>query len=233
MGKNDILANIAKIKHRMANACIECNRDPSSVRLLLATKTVAPSDMRIAIEAGDTLIGENKVQEFAAKAEALRDLIYTRHFIGHLQTNKVKEILQYVHCIQSVDRVSLAEKLQQRLAFENKHLDILVQVNTSYEDSKFGLDPDEALDAVRHIATMDRLHIKGLMTIGLFDADAEKVRPSFRLLRGLRDEIMALHLPDVTMEELSMGMSGDLETAIEEGATIIRVGSAIFGERIY
>jgi len=151
-----------------------------------------------------------------------------------LQTNKIKEILKYdVSCIQSLDRLELAEKLQQRLEYENKTIEVLIQVNTSNEESKFGVHPDNAIELVKKVATMNRLKIKGLMTIGLFSAETEKVRQCFKLLKNIQQEIIALNIPDIQMKELSMGMSGDLEVAIEEGATIIRVGTAIFGQRIY
>ena len=159
---------------------------------------------------------------------------HTNHFIGHLQTNKIKEILRYeVSCVESVDRIDLAQKLHNRLASEGKELDIFIQVNTSNEESKFGAAPAEVLDLVKQVAQLSTLHIKGLMTIGLFSAETEKVRACFKLLKRLQQEIIALGLPNVDPQELSMGMSGDLETAIEEGATIVRVGTAIFGQRIY
>lgn len=138
-----------------------------------------------------------------------------------------------VSCIQSLDRFDLAEKLHQRLQFENKTIEVLIQVNTSFEESKFGADPDNAIELVKQVAQLETLKIKGLMTIGLFSAETEKVRKCFRLLKNIQQQIIALNLPDVEMQELSMGMSGDLETAIAEGATIVRVGTAIFGQRIY
>ena len=230
----EIAQNIAKIKKRIETACIKAGRNPDEVRLLLATKTVEAERIALAFDAGERLIGENKMQEVKEKYEALQPLPHEKHFIGHMQTNKVKEALRYgVTCIQSVDRMRLAERLQRRLEFEDKEMDVLIQVNTSFEESKFGMAPDKAVEFVKAVAQMNRIHIKGLMTIGLFSAETEKVRRCFRLLRDIRDEVEALHLPGVEMRELSMGMSGDLETAIEEGATIVRVGTAIFGERPY
>ncbi|MGN6637578.1 MAG: YggS family pyridoxal phosphate-dependent enzyme, partial [Mucilaginibacter sp.] len=159
---------------------------------------------------------------------------HTNHFIGHLQTNKIKDLLKYdVSCIQSLDRLDLAEKLHQRLLFENKTIEVLIQVNTSFEESKFGASPDNAIELVKQVAQLETLKIKGLMTIGLFSAETEKVRKCFRLLKDIQQQIIALEIPNVEMQELSMGMSNDLETAIAEGATIIRVGTAIFGQRIY
>ena len=160
------------------------------------------------------------MQELKEKYEALKDTPHTNHFIGHLQTNKIKEILRYeVSCVESVNRLDLAQKLHTRLAAEGREMDIFIQVNTSGEESKFGAHPDEVLTLVQQVAQLPTLHIKGLMTIGLFSAETE--------------DIFALQLPNVAPHELSMGMSNDLETAIEEGATIVRVGTAIFGQRIY
>ena len=174
------------------------------------------------------------MQELRDKYEELKEVPHTKHFIGHLQTNKIKDILKAeVACIESLDRWDAAEKLQQRLEYEDKTIEVLIQVNTSYEDSKFGLDPSEAVDFVKKVATLDRLKIKGLMTIGLFSAEIEEVRKCFQLLKKIQQEIIAENIPNVEMKELSMGMSGDLETAIEEGSTIIRVGTAIFGKREY
>lgn len=225
--------HISQIRYRMDNACLKADRDKASVQLLLATKTVPAERIRLALEAGETLTGENKVQELKEKAGMLDGLSIERHFIGHLQTNKIKEVLKYVTCIQSVDRIELGEKLDARLRFEQKTLDVYVQVNTSFEDSKFGAHPDEALSLIKKLRSLETMRIKGLMTIGLFDADPEKVRPSFRLLREIRDAAINDGLLSREQQGLSMGMSGDLETAIEEGATIIRVGTAVFGKRQY
>lgn len=229
-----ILNNLEAILQRIENACINNNRNPNEVRLLLATKTVPAELIKIALNAGQTLIAENKIQELKEKHELLKKTQHTNHFIGHLQTNKVKDVLKYdVSCIQSLDRFDLAEKLHQRLLSENKTIEVLIQVNTSFEESKFGVHPDNAVNLVKRIGQLETLKIKGLMTIGLFSAEAEKVRKCFRLLKDIQQQINSLSIPNVEMKELSMGMSGDLETAIAEGATIVRVGTAIFGQRIY
>lgn len=227
-----IINNLNIILERIKKACKSSNRNPDEVRLLLATKTVPAGRIKVALRAGQTLIGENKVQELKEKYEALKDTLHTNHFIGHLQSNKIKDILKYeVSCIQSIDRLELAEKLHERLASENKQIDILVQVNTSNEETKFGVHPDKAIELIKTIAQFETLKIKGLMTIGLFSAETDKIRTCFRLLKSIQQQVLALNLPEVEMNELSMGMSGDLETAIEEGATIVRVGTAIFGQR--
>ncbi len=230
----DILTNIQTIQKRIEAACSKSNRNPDEVKLLLATKTVSVERIKIALNAGYTLIAENRVQELKEKYEALSDTPHTNHFIGHLQTNKIKEILRYdVCCVQSLDRYDLAEKLHQKLTSENRTIEVLIQVNTSNEESKFGVHPDSVIDLVQKVAQLKTLKIKGLMTIGLFSDDTEKVRQCFRLLKHIQQQIIDLNLPNVEMKELSMGMSGDLETAIEEGATIIRVGTAVFGQRNY
>ena len=229
-----ILHNIKIVLQRIENACLKSNRNPAEVRLLLATKTVFAENIKIAIETGQHLIAENKVQEVKEKYEALKSIPHESHFIGHLQTNKIKDLLKCeVSCIQSIDRLDLAEKLHQRLLLENKTIEILVQVNTSAEESKFGVAPENAIDLIKKISVLKALKIKGLMTIGLFSAENEKIRKCFQILKDIQQQAIELNIPNVEMKELSMGMSGDLEIAIEEGATIIRVGTAVFGERIY
>lgn len=232
--KEDILHNLRIINNRIQNACEKAGRNPDEVKLLLATKTVSAERIKIALENGQTLIAENKVQELKEKYEELKDTFHNNHFIGHLQTNKVKDILKYdVTCVQSLDRLELAEKLHQRLSAENRTIEVLIQVNTSNEESKFGVEPNEAIELTRKVSEFSTLKIKGLMTIGLFSAKTEKVRSCFKILKKLQREIIQENIPNVEMNELSMGMSGDLETAIEEGATIVRVGTAVFGTRIY
>ncbi|WP_326984057.1 YggS family pyridoxal phosphate-dependent enzyme [Chryseobacterium sp. MYb264] len=232
--KDDILHNLEIINQRIKNACKKAGRNVDEVKLLLATKTISAERIKIALENGQTLIAENKVQELKEKYADLKDTRHENHFIGHLQTNKIKDILKYdVNCVQSIDRFDLAEKLHQRLLLEGKTMNVLIQVNTSNEESKFGIHPDFTIDLVKKVAELDTLKIKGLMTIGLFSAETEKVRACFKLLKNLQQEIILQNIPNVEMNELSMGMSGDLETAIEEGSTIVRVGTAVFGARIY
>lgn len=226
-----IKANIATVRERMAKACEAAGRSPDEVRLLLATKTVGPEPIRVAIEAGETLVAENRVQEVRPKFEALQDLEYERHFIGNLQSNKINALVPYVSCIQSLDRMSLAKKIQSKLERDGEQRDVLLQVNTSREESKFGLKPEELLDFAEEVSRFDALRIRGLMTIGLFTDDPELARPSLAQLRELRDRVRERNLDGVEMDELSMGMSGDLAVAIEEGSTIVRVGTAVFGAR--
>lgn len=232
---NSIEHNLSVIKQRIATACERSGRDVGDVKLLLATKTVPAERIQTAIELGSNLLGENKVQELKEKAPMLNEseLDFNYHFIGHLQSNKIKDVVKYASCIQSVDRLSLAKKLQKRLELEDKTIDVFIQVNTSREESKFGCAPEDTLELVKQVALLDRMNIKGLMTIGLFSANEDEVRPCFQILKKLQQEIHTLNLDNVDPKELSMGMSGDLEIAIEEGATIIRVGTAVFGERQY
>lgn len=229
--KEIIISNLKKVHDRIEKACVLFGRNRSSIQLLLATKTVPANDIRIAIEAGEFLIGENKMQELRDKNLVLQGLNIERHFIGHLQTNKVKDVLKYATCIQSLDRLSLAQELDNQLQKQGRNLDVYVQVNTSYEESKFGLDPNNVIAFIREIKKYDTLNIKGLMTIGLLDVQKEKMQPSLRLLREIRDQIYAEGIENQNKLLLSMGMSQDLELAIAEGSNIVRIGTSIFGNR--
>ena len=230
---DSIKINLETIQNRIKKACEHSGRDTKEVRLLLATKTVDSDRIGRAMETGETLMGENKVQELKQKCSAVAKWEPEVHFIGHLQTNKIKEVIKWATCIESIDRLPLAEKLSQRLTFENKEIDAYIQINTSYEDSKFGAPPEEAIELIKAVSEYKNIHIKGLMTIGLLSSESNEVRKCFKVLKNIQQEVNELNIPNVSMDELSMGMSGDLEIAIEEGATIVRVGTAIFGERIY
>ncbi|WP_035651274.1 YggS family pyridoxal phosphate-dependent enzyme [Flavobacterium sp. ASV13] len=229
--KEDIIFNLEQVHNRIENACKLSGRNSADVKLLLATKTVSAEKIKIAIEAGETLIGENKMQELRDKDSDLKNLNIERHFIGHLQTNKIKDVLKYATCIQSIDRLNLAEELDKQLKKEGRNLDIYVQLNTSFEESKFGLPPSEVIPFINRIKQFDTLNIKGLMTIGLLDVEKEKMRPSLRLLREIRDEIYAAEIHGIKDLKLSMGMSQDLELAIAEGSNLVRIGTSIFGNR--
>lgn len=229
--KEMIISNLKEVQDRIKNACELSGRNASEVQLLLATKTVPFEKIKMAIDAGATLIGENKMQELRDKDPGLKKVNIERHFIGHLQTNKIKDVLKYVSCIQSLDRLHLAQELDRQLQKENRNLDVFIQVNTSFEESKFGLRPDEAVSFIREIKKHDTLNIKGLMTIGLLDVEKEKMQPSLRLLRLIRDEIYAAGIDNVKELKLSMGMSQDLELAIAEGSNMVRIGTSVFGNR--
>jgi len=225
--------NLKIIHNRIEQACKKANRNTANVRLLLATKTVDSNRINFALKKGENLIGENKVQELKQKCTTLKEQNPEVHFIGHLQSNKIREVLKWATCIESIDRLSIAEKLQKRLEFEQKKIDVYIQVNTSFEKSKFGISPEQTIDLVREVSKLRNIRIKGLMTIGLLSSKSTEIRKCFQLLRKIQKEIIDLKIPNIQMIELSMGMSGDLEIAIEEGATVVRVGTAIFGDRIY
>ena len=198
---------------------------------MAVSKTVPAERVREAAAAGITLLGENYIQEAREKVEALHDLGLSWHFIGHLQSNKAKYAVRLFDMIHSVDTLKLARELDKQPAKNAKVQDILIQVNTGKEASKSGVYEEEALALVREAGRMEHLAVKGLMTLPPYFNAPEKVRPYFQALRELRDRIRDEALDGVAMEELSMGMTGDFEAAIQEGATLVRIGTAIFGER--
>lgn len=221
-------ANLAAVEERIARACKRAGRDRASVRLLPITKTVPAHLLRFAFEAGIRSFGENKIQEAQGKFGTLADLAIEWSIVGHLQTNKVKHLTRFAREFHALDSLRLADLLNKRLEREDRLLDVYVQVNTSGETSKFGLHPDALLSFVGALDQFPRLRPRGLMTLAIFSADMDKVRPCFRLLRRLRDQAVRRN---AAVTELSMGMSGDFEEAIEEGADVVRVGQAIFGKR--
>lgn len=228
----EIARNLAAVRARIARAAERAGRDPDEVRLLPISKTITEPRMRMAIAAGCRTFGENKVQEARRKADALADegpLDWV--IVGHLQTNKAKYVARFARELQALDSVRLAEALDRRLELEDRELDVLVQVNTSAEPSKFGLPPDEVAAFLMELPRFPRLRVRGLMTLAILSGDAERVRACFVRLRALRDRLREDAPDGVALDELSMGMSGDYEIAIEEGATVVRVGQAIFGAR--
>lgn len=233
MKENTVKNNLNIIQERITKACLQAGRNPNDVKLLLATKTNSAEKIQLAINEGYHLLGENKVLEAEGKYEILKNEKCEWHIIGHLQTNKIKYALKFADVIQSVDRMKLANKLQNRCDYDGRDIDIFIQVNTSYEESKFGIPPEKALEFIKEVSKFSRLHIKGLMTIGLLSSKDEKVRDCFKLLKEIQQKAQALQLPNASFHELSMGMSNDLEIAIEEGSTMVRVGTAIFGDRPY
>jgi pyridoxal phosphate enzyme (YggS family) len=216
---------------RIRKAAVACGRDPQSVRLVAVSKTVAAERVRAAVAAGVDTLGENYIQEARAKIEALAALPVAWHFIGHLQSNKAKYAVRLFELIHTVDSLKLAAELDRQAARAGKTQQVLVQVNVSGEASKSGASEAEAGRLVADIGKLAHLSVKGLMTMPPFFDQPEKARPFFRALRRLRDEIQQRHLPGVDLRELSMGMTGDFEAAIAEGATLVRIGTAIFGER--
>lgn len=226
----DIAANIAAIRTQIADACARCGRDPAQVRLVAVSKKKPAAAIEAAVAAGQSLFGESYVQECVAKIDAVRAPAEW-HFIGALQSNKVKYLRGRVAMIHSVDRIGLAEEIDRQWRKDGQCADILIQVNLGEEASKAGTTTAELIDLVRQAALLPHVRIRGLMALPPWDDDAEQVRPYFRRLRELATEIDALALANVAMTELSMGMSHDFAVAIEEGATLVRIGTAIFGER--
>jgi pyridoxal phosphate enzyme (YggS family) len=223
---------LADVHARIGAACAKVGRDPATVRLLPVSKTVSAERLRNAYAAGCHAFGENKVQEARDKWQAMQDLPDLHWaIIGHLQTNKAKMVAEFASEFQALDSLRVAEALDQRLQALGRSLDVLVQVNTSGEASKFGLSPDEVEAFVKQLPKFASLRVRGLMTLALFSEDAARVRPCFARLRELRDRLRQSAAAGIAMDELSMGMSGDFELAIEEGSTIVRVGQAIFGPR--
>lgn len=229
---DDFRRNLAAVRARMDVACQRAGRAPSAVRLLPVSKTVDEARIRLAYAAGCRLLGENKVQEAYRKSEAMADLADLQwSVIGHMQTNKCKYVARFASEFQALDRVKLAETLDRRLQAEGRSLDVFVQVNTSGEASKYGLAPEDAAAFIRQLPAFSALRVRGLMTLALFSSDGDRVRQCFVRLRQLRDRLRQDAPASVCLDELSMGMSGDFEIAIEEGATVVRVGQAIFGAR--
>jgi hypothetical protein len=227
-----IRTNLDQIRRRIAAACARCGRDPASVRLIAVAKTQPAALVEEAFVAGQRLFGENYVQEFLAKAEVVHSPVEW-HFIGALQSNKVKYLRGKVALIHSVDRFSLAQEIDRQWGKLGLCADILLEINLGSEQSKAGAGEAELESLVRQVARLPHLRIRGLMALPPFLDDPEAVRPYFRRLRELAQTMDRLALPGVEMRELSMGMSNDFEVAIEEGATLVRVGTAIFGARVH
>lgn len=235
MTAEDTMAGrLARIQHRIAQACERAGRPASSVTLLPVSKTFGEASVREAMALGLNRFGENKTQEIRQKAAALAGEDVHWVLIGHLQTNKAKDAARDATEVQSLDRLELAEALHRRLENEGRMLDVLVQVKTSSEPSKYGMAPDEVPAFLRRIATeFPTLRAQGLMTLAVNSPDPAEVRACFRALRELRDRLAQENIPGVSLDRLSMGMSGDFELAIEEGSTEVRIGTAIFGARSY
>jgi hypothetical protein len=228
---DEIKTNILNIRERIVTAATRAGRDSGTIQLMAVSKTVEPDRIRQALDAGITLLGENYVQEAREKIPAVgRPAVW--HMIGHLQTNKVKYVVNLFDWIHSVDRLELARELDKRAGQNNRKLNALIEVNVSGEASKNGAVPQQVLELVRQISILPNLSVRGLMTMPPYSDDPENSRPYFIALRRLRDEIVSAAVPGISMTELSMGMTDDFEVAIEEGTTIIRVGRAIFGDRI-
>ena len=225
-----IRENVQFARNKIAEACRRSGRKSEEIELVAITKTVDVEQINEAIEAGIRVVGENRVQEAWRKFQEVGEKVHW-HMVGHLQTNKVKRVLQFADMIHSVDSVYLAREIQTQAKKLERTIEILIQVNTSGEESKFGLEPEATIGAIEEVSTLPNLTIKGLMTIGAFLPNPEDVRPCFKLLHDLKDRVNERGITSVEIGTLSMGMTNDYEIAIEEGSTMVRVGTAIFGER--
>jgi pyridoxal phosphate enzyme (YggS family) len=223
-----LIESLEKIQQRITAACVRAGRDPRSVTLLAVTKSQPPEVVREAADCGQALFGENKIQEAKAKIPLCPSRLHW-HFIGHLQSNKCRDAVEWFEMIHSVDSLSLAREISKRAEQAAKTMPILLEINVAGEASKFGYQPGRLLVELKEINTLRRIEIRGLMAVPPWSAEPEKSRPHFRQLRELKqkcEQILGIPLP-----HLSMGMSGDFEIAIEEGATLVRVGTALFGPR--
>jgi PLP dependent protein len=225
-----VAANVAYVRERIREAALRSGRQVEEIKLVAVSKTVSIDFIREAVEAGVDILGENYVQEALPKIEAL-ELPVQWHFIGHLQSNKAYMVVKRFSLIQTVDSFKLARELSRRALAEGKTISILIQVNVSGEESKFGIRPDMLEPLLEEISALDGVHVKGLMTMPPYFNQPELCRPHFRKLKELAQSVQGNCPKNVNMDELSMGMSGDFEVAIEEGATLVRVGTAIFGAR--
>lgn len=224
--------NLAQVERNIEEACKKVGRDPSEVTLIAVSKTKPVEDLKEVYDAGARDFGENKVQELCGKIEELpKDIMW--HMIGHLQRNKVKYIVDKVALIHSVDSFRLAEEINIQAKKKGIRVPILVEVNIAEESSKFGVTKEDAVELVSQIATLDAVSIQGLMTIAPYVVDAEENRGYFRKIKELSVDIEKKNIDNVSMNILSMGMTGDYTVAIEEGATMVRVGTGIFGKRNY
>lgn len=225
-----IADNYITIRDKIAAAAQRVGRDPSSVKLITVTKTIDTDRIKQAVAAGAAILGENRVQEAKEKIEELGELARW-HLIGHLQSNKAKYAVKLFDMIHSVDTLELAMEIDKQAAKIGKVQDVLIEVSLAGEETKAGIEAEGVAALVREASKLRHISIKGLMAIPPFLADPEEVRPYFRTLKELAASIEKEHIPNVSMNELSMGMSNDFEVAVEEGATMVRVGSAIFGAR--
>jgi PLP dependent protein len=227
--------NIWALKEKIERAAKRSGRSPSEIALMAVTKTHPPERIRDAYDAGLRLFGENRVQEFSAKAGAVSDLSGAEwHMIGHLQTNKAVKAVELFSAVDSVDSVKLAEKLDAAARALNKKVRVLIEINIGGETAKSGIAPGstELEDLLKAAPRLEALAFRGLMTIPPHTEDPQGARPYFRQLRALRDQIATRKLPAISMNVLSMGMSHDFEVAVEQGSTCVRIGTAIFGERV-
>lgn len=222
--------NFKRVRARIADAASRAGRNPEDIKLVVVSKTVEVDKIKQAIKAGATILGENYIQEARNKIKEIGQGARW-DFIGHLQSNKAKPAVDLFEMIHSVDRLSLAQEINRVAEKKRKRMRILIQVNISGEETKSGIDSQRVSPLVREIASMSNLSLEGLMTMPPYFDDPENARPYFTALRELRDTILEKNIEGINLKELSMGMSGDFEVAIEEGSTLVRIGTAVFGER--
>jgi len=222
---------LSLIRSKIETAALSCGRQSGDIQLVAVSKTVPQERLLTAIEVGIRVFGENYVQEAREKFNALYAHPLSWHFIGHLQSNKAKYVVKIFDLIHSVDSLKLAREIDKQAGKIGKIQRVLVQVNIAEETSKSGVLLEDTAQLVAEMSQLPHLEVKGLMTMPPFFNVPEKVRPYFKALRKLRDQLRSMQIPKVTMDELSMGMTGDFEVAIQEGATLVRIGTAIFGER--
>ena len=220
--------NLEIINEKIKKAALKANRSPEEIKLVAVTKTATTEQIKEAINAGVKIIGENKVQEAKEKYQILTADIEW-HLVGHLQTNKVKYAIEIFDCIHSVDSIKLAEEIDKRSLQFGKTTNVLVEVNVSGEETKYGIKPEEVEPFLKEISEFSRIRVRGLMTIAPITEDKEEVRPYFRKLRELFEKIKIKNIKNIRMDYLSMGMTEDFEVAIEEGANMVRIGRGIFG----
>jgi pyridoxal phosphate enzyme (YggS family) len=223
-------ARLERVNNRIREAAVRAGRAPEGVRLVAVSKTIPPQRIREAVGAGVFILGENYIQEARDKIEALEDHPVSWHFIGHLQSNKAKYAVRLFDLVHTVDSIKLARELDRQAAKRDKTQQVLLQVNISEETTKSGVSVEQVLPLARAVSGMDHLRLKGLMTMPPFFDQPDRARPYFAALRQLRDRLLS-ELEAEALGELSMGMTGDFEVAVEEGATLVRIGTAIFGER--
>ena len=226
-----IADNLASVMHHIDEAAQKAGRSPDSIRLISVSKQVSFGKIIEAYQAGSKCFGENKVQEAVSKIDEISAQDISWHFIGHLQKNKIKYLNSQFDLIHSVDSLSLAEKISAYCEGQNRKQGILLQVNVSGEEAKFGMTPSELEEELSSFGQLQGILVQGLMTIPPQDSDAENSRQYFSALRELRDKYRAMNIEGVELNELSMGMTNDYPIAVEEGATFVRVGTAIFGQR--
>jgi pyridoxal phosphate enzyme (YggS family) len=226
----EIRQNVERLRERIAEAALRCGREPESVELVAAAKGVGAERVEEAIACGIKIVGENRVQEAAVKKASVSGQAEW-HMIGHLQTNKVKKGIELFCAVQSVDSIHLAREISRRAGEAGKTIEVLLEVNTSGEESKFGVSPRDVVRFAGEVRELANLNLRGLMTIGLYSDEPEEVRPCFRILTDLGKRLTDRFENEKEMEILSMGMTTDFETAIEEGSTMVRIGTGLFGSR--